>query len=649
MDFFAQQERARRNTKWLIGYFVLAVVAMITAIYLACAAILPALALEERRPVALWNPPLFAGVAGGVSLVILIGSLIRIAELARGGSAVAQALGGRPLNPQTRDPDERKLLNVVEEMSIASGVPVPEVYVMDEEAGINAFAAGHSPSDAAIGVTRGAMRLLSRDELQGVIAHEFSHILNGDMRLNLRLMGVLFGILCLTIIGRVLLRSHGGRRNPLPLLGVVLVCFGFIGLFFGRLIKSAVSRQREFLADAAAVQFTRYPAGLAGALKKIGGLARGSRVTHAAAEEASHMFFGNALRPSWFNFLATHPPLEARIRRIEPDWDGVFPKVAAAPLAAPARAPQVQPAPVEPAAAARPRPPSRPAAVPPRLPVAGLLEHVGAPTAAHLVHAAALKASVPPVLEEAAHEPFDAGALVFALLLSPEAGARQEQLRVLETQTDPALFRLTTQLSAAVNGLPAGARLPLVERALPALRRLPAARYAEFRQTVRQLIESDRQVDLFEYALQKMLVRHLEPHFSKTPPRLVHYYALAPLLPDCQVLLSALARLGQTEPAGAERAFAAGCSALRAPPPARRLLPPAQCNLPQIDAALERLSQATPYLKKLVLHACAAAVAADGLLQEPEAELLRAIGDTLDCPLPPLVAPEGAASNRNQG
>jgi Zn-dependent protease with chaperone function len=638
MDFFAHQERARRNTKWLIAYFVLAVAAMIAAIYLACAAVLPALALEQHEPAALWNPPLFAGVAGGVSLVILIGSWVRTAELSSGGSAVAQALGGRLLNPQTRDPDERKLLNVVEEMSIASGVPVPEVYVLDEETGINAFAAGHSPSDAAIGVTRGAMCLLSRDELQGVIAHEFSHLLNGDMRLNLRLMGVLFGILCLTIIGRVLLRSHGGRRNPLPILGLVLVCFGSIGLFFGRLIKSAVSRQREFLADAAAVQFTRYPAGLAGALKKIGGLARGSLVAHAAAEEASHMFFGNALRPSWFNFLATHPPLEVRIRRIEPDWDGVFPKVTAVPVAAPAV--RRQPALDEPAAAARPPQRPSPPAVPPRLPVTGLLQHIGAPTAAHLVQAAALRASIPPVLEEAAHEPFDAGALVLAVLLSPEAPVRAEQLRGLQAQVEPALFGLTLQLMAAVEGLPAGARLALVERALPALRRLPAARYASFRQAVRRLIESDRQVDLFEYALQKMLLRHLEPHFTKAPPRLVQFYALAPLLPDCQVLLSALAHLGQTEPGEAERAFAAGVSALRVGPSALRLLPWAECNLPQIDAALERLSQATPYLKKLVLHAGAAAVAADGLVREKEAELLRAIGDTLECPIPPLLPPE---------
>src|SRR5438270_13188515 len=254
--------------------------------------ILGGLAVGSKAELLLW-------ITLGTLAVISIGSVFKTLQLASGGSVVAELLGGRLINSNTSDADERKLLNVVEEMSIASGVPVPQVYVMDSEAGINAFTAGHSPSDAAIGVTRGCTKMLSRDELQGVIAHEFSHILNGDMRLNIRLMGVVFGILCLAIIGRVLLqtRSRSSRdRNPLPLLGLALVVIGSIGVFFGRLIQAAVSRQREFLADASAVQFTRNPEGIAGALKKIGGLGEmGSRLSQSHAEEASHMFFGNGV------------------------------------------------------------------------------------------------------------------------------------------------------------------------------------------------------------------------------------------------------------------------------------------------------------------------------------------------------------------
>ena len=256
-----------------------------------------------------------------------MGSGFKTLELAQGGSAVATALGGRPVSPTTADPNERKLLNVVEEMAIAAGVPVPQVYLLPEERGINAFAAGHSTSDAAVTVTGGAIKLLTRDELQGVIGHEFSHILNADMRLNLRLIGIIFGIICLTVIGRILLRTRG-RRNPLPLLGLALLLIGWIGVLFGRLIQAAVNRQREFLADASSVQFTRNPAGLAGALRKIGGLSYGSKLAAAHAEEASHMFFSNGMGESFFHLMDTHPPLAARIRAIDPSFDGTFPPVA---------------------------------------------------------------------------------------------------------------------------------------------------------------------------------------------------------------------------------------------------------------------------------------------------------------------------------
>ena len=329
MDFFERQDKARRNTKFLVFYFLLAVVFLILAVYAAIALIFTGVELKNSasessvRLVA--DPTLFFWTALGTLAVISIGSVSKTLALARGGSAVAELLDGRLVNSNTTDASERKLLNVVEEMAIASGVPVPQVYVMDDEAGINAFAAGHSASDAAISVTRGCMTMLSRDELQGVIAHEFSHILNGDMRLNLRLIGLIFGILCLTIIGRVLIQTRG-RKNPLPLLGLALIIIGWVGVVFGRLIQAAVSRQREVLADASAVQFTRNPAGLAGALKKIGGLADGSRLKSPHAEEASHLFFADGLSKSFFGF-ATHPPLIERIRALDPSFDGNFPSV----------------------------------------------------------------------------------------------------------------------------------------------------------------------------------------------------------------------------------------------------------------------------------------------------------------------------------
>ena len=360
--------------------------------------------------------------------------------MAKGGSAVAESLGGRLVNPNTTHPEERKLRNVIEEMAIASGVPVPKIYVLDDEKGINAFAAGHSPSDAAIGVTLGCLTLLNRDELQGVIGHEFSHILNGDMRLNLRLMGVIFGILCLAVIGRILIYSRGGKdRNPLMLLGLALIVIGAIGVFFGRLIQAALSRQREFLADASSVQFTRNPAGLSGALQKIGGV--GSQVESAHAGEASHMFFGNGLGKPFLGVLATHPPLDERIRAIDPGWDGKFKHggVTAVEAESPRGA-------AKPPASRFPFPPI------PGMPDAqagaagfaanvvqaeAVLPNLGKPTPLHLRYAEELRNSFSGKVQSAAREPLDATALVYAMLLSPDEALRAKQLTELAKRTAP--------------------------------------------------------------------------------------------------------------------------------------------------------------------------------------------------------------------
>src|ERR1022692_2287745 len=327
MDFFERQDQARRNTKLLVVYFVLGVAMLILAVYAATLAIFTGVAsrhhhrYDEQVQMVLWNPQLFLGAAVGTLAVIALGSGFKTLELAQGGSTVATMLGGRLVDPSTSDPDERKLRNVVEEMALAAGVPVPQVYLLPDEHGINAFAAGHSTSDAVVAVTAGAVKLLSRDELQGVIGHEFSHILNGDMRLNLRLMGVIFGILCLAVIGRVLLytrSSNSKDKNPLPLLGLALLVIGWIGVFFGRLIKASVSRQREFLADASSVQFTRNPDGIGGALRKIGGLGAdaGGAVQHIHAETLSHMFLAASSVGLAGGLLASHPPLRERLRRI---------------------------------------------------------------------------------------------------------------------------------------------------------------------------------------------------------------------------------------------------------------------------------------------------------------------------------------------
>ena len=647
MDFFEHQDKARRSTKVLVVYFMLAVACIIASVYLASLLIFHSTQSRQEPggptpELVLWDPTLFLYVALGTLGVVVIGSLYKTAALAKGGSAVAEALGGRLVSANTTDPDERKLRNVVEEMAIASGVPVPKIYVLDDEKGINAFAAGHAPGDAAIGVTRGCMTSLSRDELQGVIGHEFSHILNGDMRLNLRLMGVIFGILCLAVIGRILIFSRGRssrERNPMMLLGLALIVIGAIGVFFGRLIQAALSRQREFLADASSVQFTRNPAGLSGALQKIGGA--GSRVESPHAGEVSHMFFGNGLSKPFLGALATHPPLEERIRAIDPGWDGKFKDVSVS--AVEAESPREG---VKPAAPRFPFPPipGMPGATigavgfaPHVVQSGSVLPNIGKPTPRHVRYAEELRNSFSEKVQSAAHEPLDATALVYAMLLSRDEALRAKQLTELAGRTASGVGETTAALWPEVAPTAARARLPLVNLALPALRQLRPDQFRQFTEALQWLIESDERLEVFEFVLQKIVRRHLAPQFGKAGSNSVRYHSLKPLMLDCAVVLSALANASSRKPEEVEKAFHTGVPLLRVKSEKLQHLSREDCGLEQIDVALDRLALAAPQSKKNLLEACLHVVGADGLIQEREAELLRAVADTLDCPIPPFV------------
>jgi Zn-dependent protease with chaperone function len=646
MDFFERQDQARRNTKRLVIYFVLAVILIVAAIYLVCAVAFLRGRYDPNSLAWLWDLKLFGGVSAGVLAIILGGTLYKLSEVSAGGGAVAQMLGGRPLNPNTQDEDERRLLNVVEEMSIASGTPVPPVYLLANEEAINAFAAGHTPNDAAIGVTRGCLRLLSRDELQGVIGHEFSHILNGDMRLNLRLIGLVHGILCIAILGRVLVRagsdSIGDSRSRgacgfLALLGVALIVIGWIGVFFGRLIKSAVSRQREFLADAAAVQFTRNPAGLADALKKIGGYAYGSRLLTPHAEEASHLYFGNGLGEGWIDSLATHPPLRDRIRAIDPSFDGRFPVI----LSETAQMRQQR------AAAAGHSVTSqltqeitgmRAAELRARhVDANAIVAQVGATTPRHLEYAANLRSALPDQILAAVRESHGAVSAVCGLVLSPNADLQKVQCGIIHETLGEDIAAHAFRLHAFITSMDVTLKLPMLMLAIPALRQLLPDDYENFNRCVRALVETDSQIDLFEYAVLKAVMRHIEPQFKPPARTITQFYSIKPLLPDCAMVLSALAHSGHTDSKEVAQAFAAGVPHLRHGVTGLSLLQAQDCGLEALDPALERLAQAVPQIKKNVLDACAHTVAADGVIHANEAELLRAMADALDCPIPPFL------------
>ena len=651
MDFFAHQDRARRNTRWLVGLMVVAFVATVVLVYvLVIAVVLGGQQGDAQAAGGLlgrtswWQPDLFVLVTSGVTFVIGGGSLYKSAQLSGGGEKLAEMLGGRRLSPDARDPLERKVLNIVEEMAIASGTAVPPVYLLDSESGINAFAAGLDIDSAVIGITRGAVEQLSRDELQGVVAHEFSHILHGDMRLNLRLIAIVHGILVLGLLGyyamRIAASSGGSRRSSnkegggavaaILLLGLALMIIGYVGTFFGSLIKAAVSRQREFLADASAVQFTRNPGGISGALARIAS-ANGSKLETPRAAEASHMFFASGL----WTLFATHPPLTERIARIDASKAALLAESGASGLATGPTAAGTAgvagfaggPA----AASPQTTPPTAPIPTAGRAEPRSAIDSIGDPTAADIAHAHELLASLHPQLREAAHDPFGCRGVVYALLLDDDPNVRHQQFELLENLAEPAACEATRQLSLLIDTLPREQRLMLVDTAVGTLRNLSPQQYARFRHAVEALVQADRRLDLFEWVLQKILLRHLDPVFGIKPERSRRRKASGR---DVAVLLSCLAHAGGSSPDDAARAFHRGADATGLS--GLQLLPRDQARLNELGEAVDAIARIKPKSKRRIIEAIAATVTHDGVITATEAELLRGVADALGCPMPPL-------------
>ncbi|HEX7481153.1 MAG TPA: M48 family metallopeptidase [Polyangiales bacterium] len=649
-SFFEHQDNARRNTRVLVWLMGLAVVAMALSIY-ALALLVEHVSLSRMlvgtaQP--LFQPQLFLAAFLGTAAVVAVASGSRMLSLRGGGASIAEMLGGRLISGQPRDSLEKRLLNVVEEMAIASGVPVPQVFVLDQEAGINAFAAGLSLDDAAVSVTRGCLEKLTREELQGVIAHEFSHVLNGDMRLNVRLMGVVFGIVCIGLFGRFLMRMAAQSRDTFSsrrregssvpaifLFGLGVFVVGSLGELFGKLIKAAVSRQREFLADASAVQFTRNPQGIAGALKKIGGLPEGAKLGAAHADEASHFFFGD-IRTRLFahSILATHPPLRERIERIDPSFRGEFPEVGPG-IVQPEELVLDATAAVSGFGAASDRSAGAPVQAGSCSLLAGsIVGQVGTASIKGLDRSRQLLDGLSPALRRAAHNPFSACALVYALLLSEDATVAAQQRAQLDALAGSSLHGETLRLLAAVQALSRRDRLPLLFLLAPSLRAMSPEQRAIFSRTVQALIDADAAVSIFEYVVAETLrTRLCAAHDARARSRVRHRSLKAVSL-QLELLLSLLAHAGDFDGQGAQAAFAAGAARLSGV--SIHLLSPSDKLLSGLGAALEELAGLLPQLSALVVDACAHTVLADERVSEDEETLLRAVCDALGSPLPAL-------------
>ncbi|MBE3791635.1 M48 family metallopeptidase [Vibrio parahaemolyticus] len=613
MDFFHHQDTARQRTGLLVMLFTLAVLAITGLVSVISIGIYFYFTGEPFTTQSIISYCLLSFV--GVLTVVSISSFIRLSELnANGGRGVAESIGGKLISTDTSNAKHRQLLNVVEEMSIASGIPVPPVYVMTEEHGINAFAAGMSIDDAVIGVTQGALDAFSRDELQGVIAHEFSHILNGDMRLNTRLIGALFGITCIAHFGHLILDNSNSTRHVsrsssdsnkgfavIILIAIVCLVLGWLGTLFGNMIKAAISRQREFLADASAVQFTRNDQGIAGALKKIGNNVQGSTLNTKASDEMSHMMFGQSKLSGFSSLFATHPPLDERIRRIEPNWDGSYAQHSHAQNTA------FDNEQVSGFAVGGGSPASQSASPSEQLSETGQQ----------------LISQLPPELVDIAREPYSARFIAFALIFD----GSDIQREMIKSYVP--LASQSTLLPWLDYDLPLHLRFPLLELALPALKSLSEAQKISLCKVLRELSETDNQYSLAEWCVINLLEKQLLASFGF----IKQHKTLKQLEESVFWLLRELAWVSHSQAEKAQRAYHCALAHLGFP---EVKLEPANSNWHLSRAALELLLQLKPKDRRMFVKACRLAIESDGEITVAEGELYRVIACFLEVPEPPL-------------
>jgi len=637
MNFFEYQDQARRQSRWLIFLFILAVIVIIVVIDAAILVAFGVMNTEEQQfafsmQTLKANVPTLLGGALVTAAVIAIASLFKTAALRSGGGKVARDLGGVQVEADARDPLRRRLYNVVEEIALASGIPVPEIYVLEQESGINAFAAGFTSADAAVAVTRGALEKLSRSELQGVIAHEFSHIFNGDMRLNIRLMGALFGILMLSLIGRRVLhgsyfvgRSKNSNGGAIVLVAIAVMLVGYIGLFFGRWIKSAVSRQREYLADASAVQFTRDPDGIAGALKKISVYSDASYL-NVETEEVSHMLFGNGEKTSMFS---THPPLNERIQRI----DKSFKPEDLVQLAKNIQRKKRTEA--EKAAKEQQKAKKRDGGM---FDADNLVDQIGNPDFSRILMAAALAASIPEQINRAAHSSQWATEVLFYCLMDRDDEIREQQLlAVAQNMGGDSETRVRGLLTAAPE-LAREQRLPLLEISIPELKRRPPDHVSKVLATVTALSEADGQTDVFEYLMAKIIAQHLWESMNPQRVRLSGKKSLKQLTGKALDVIAVLALHGHDRTAGVELAYRAGSALLGSETTSP--MPRIEDWSETLDDALPALDQLKPADKEKLVNALVATVMADNKIAVSEMELLRVVCSIIHVPLPMITGGE---------
>jgi Zn-dependent protease with chaperone function len=610
MNFFKAQDEARGRTAKLVSILILAVLSLAGSLYVLAV-------IGETKlglPLDWWQPRMFLATSGLALAVILGGSLLKIVELSKGGSAVAASLGARLVSPYTTDTRERRYLNVVQEMSLASGMPVPDCYVMDGDDTINAFAAGNDPKDAVVGVTVGALKNLNRDELQGVIAHEFSHIANGDMRLNIKIIGMIAGLTALAGLGYILIRvglsskSSNDKKSawPLALAGLVVLIVGWLGMFFARIIQSSVSRQREYLADASAVQFTRNPKGLASALVKVGQLARRPHEVSVAQLEAQHLFFSSS--GSFLDSLfATHPPLADRVLRIDPSFSADLSQLSSAVSANETELAD------SPLSGFNSRTNSFAPSLPERI-----------PSDIEIQEAVRFKGKIPSELRAVSQEPIGAMAIVLGLILRQDPVLRTAQIDSARSLASGEVVKQALTIEPLLTALPAGSRVPLLDLAMPALRQLSATQVSAFRAAIKELSVGT------EDGIMVMLIHASMRRYLSVAPDALGSQPNAITVPNHFArVLSAVVITSSESPMAQQKAYRLGASVLGLEQSMQSMLTSEQVNLDQVQESLSVISGLGVNDRRSFVRACGVAMLNDQQAEPAEIEIVRAVADSL--------------------
>ncbi len=631
-NFFENQKHVRSQTKSLIALFIATLTAMIFSFYALATIVFvywgrifkKTNSFSLLEPGAIINYKLLTFISVVILSIIILGTFYRLIRLRSGGVGVAKMLGGVLVLPSTQSPNERILLNIVEEMSVASGIPVPQVYVLTLEPTINALAVGTNPSDSVIGVTQGALDLLSREELQGLIGHEFAHIFNGDMKLNLKLIGFISGILVFTTLGRMLIEKHAKRIssdpkwNPLFFLGWALVVLGFVGVFFSRIIKSIVTPQREFQADEASARFTRNPEALAKVLDKIA-QTPSQKLLSPYAEETSHLMFETPVR-NVGGIFDTHPPLQVRIKRLVPN----FKMVRSATKKFVQKKSKRTPENIF-------RKDERFDILPGRL-----RNRFGTLGFESLALAEVIIESIPPRLIEKARENSGAQALCLAMMFQPSQ--KEDALKIIRAELGPKLATEVEEVYKDASKIEKNFRLPLLTICLPALRLMEKDRYEKYQTALERLVELEGDI-VFEFCLMRLI----EKAFAPPNLRSSSYYSVRDYSEDVLTILKFASHTGSH---GSEMSLTNFQSALDrlnhvAHKPLKKVHVESEfAILPdrkKMSVALRNVNRLGPFEKSALLLACATAISVDDRMTTEEMDLVRALSATLDTPLPPNV------------